>query len=87
MENDPCICCPYFVDGYCHNCTHEYCEKEMLEKEIIMTEEEDKIAFNQWVKDWGHHFPGMPKDALYYIYRSMDEENKLEFLEEARRNK
>ena len=50
-----------------------------------MTEEEDKIAFNQWYKDWGHKFPGMKKDTLYYVYRSMDEANKLEFLEEARR--
>jgi len=48
-----------------------------------MTEEEDKIAFEQWIKDHGHHFPGMKKDTLYYIYRSMDEENKREFLEEA----
>ena len=52
-----------------------------------MTEEEDKIAFNQWFKDWGHEFPGMPKDTLYYVYRSMDEENKREFLEEALRSK
>lgn len=22
-----CECCPYFIDGYCHNCTHEDCEK------------------------------------------------------------
>lgn len=50
-----------------------------------MTEEEDKIAFNQWLKDHGHNFPGMSKDTLYYVYRSMDLENKLEFLEEAKR--
>ena len=41
-----------------------------------MTEEEDKIAFEQWLKDHGHHFPGMKKDTLYYVYRSMDEEIK-----------
>ena len=52
-----------------------------------MNEEEDKIAFNQWLKDHGHHFPGMKKDTLYYVYRSMDEENKREFLEEALRSK
>lgn len=52
-----------------------------------MTEEEDKIAFNQWYKDWGHEFPGMKKDTLYYVYRSMDEKNKREFLEEALRSK
>lgn len=49
-----------------------------------MTDKEDKIAFNQWIKDWGSHFPNMPKDTLYYVYRSMDEENKREFLEEAK---
>jgi len=48
-----------------------------------MTKAEDNIAFNQWIKDHGHHFPGMKKDTLYYVYRSMDEENKREFLEEA----
>lgn len=48
-----------------------------------MTEEEDKIAFEQWLKDHGHNFPGMKKDTLYYVYRSMDEKNKREFLEEA----
>lgn len=50
-----------------------------------MTDEEEKIAFEQWVKDWGDHFPNMPKDTLWYVYRSMDEENRIEFLEEARR--
>ena len=48
-----------------------------------MTKEEDKIAFEQWLKDHGHNFPMMPKYALYQVYRSMDEENKREFLEEA----
>lgn len=48
-----------------------------------MTKEEDNIAFNQWLKDHGHNFPGMPKNALYQVYRSMDEANKREFLEEA----
>ena len=38
-------------------------------------------------KRLGHQFLGMKKDTSYYIYRSMDEENKLEFLEEARRKK
>ena len=33
-KDDHCTCCPYFLDGYCHNCTHEDCEKETLEKEI-----------------------------------------------------
>jgi hypothetical protein len=29
MKDDfVCECCPYFIDGYCHNCTHEDCEKE-----------------------------------------------------------
>jgi hypothetical protein len=52
-----------------------------------MTEEEDKIAFEQWVKDHGHHFPGMKKDTLYRIYCSIDEEYKREFLEKALRSK
>ena len=52
-----------------------------------MTDEEEKIAFEQWLKDWGHNFPGIPKSSLYYVYRSMDEENRREFLEEVRRNK
>lgn len=52
-----------------------------------MTEKEDKIAFEQWLKDHGHNFPGMPKYALYQVYRSMDEENKREFLEEAMMSK
>ena len=50
-----------------------------------MTEEEEQIAFNQWVKDWEDNFKGMPKSALWQIYRSMDFENRKEFLEEARR--
>lgn len=52
-----------------------------------MTEEEEQIAFNQWIKDWGDNFKGMPRSALWYVYRSMDLENRKEFLEEARRNK
>ncbi len=28
-----CECCPYFIDGYCHNCTHEDCERDVLESE------------------------------------------------------
>ena len=31
-KDNTCTCCPYFFDGYCHNCTHEDCEREMLEK-------------------------------------------------------
>ena len=31
-KDDHCTCCPYFLDGYCHNCTHEDCEKEILKK-------------------------------------------------------
>lgn len=50
-----------------------------------MTDKEEKIAFEQWVKDWGDNFPNMPKDALWYVYRSMDEKNRIEFLEEAKR--
>lgn len=49
-----------------------------------MTEEEEQIAFNQWVKDWGGNFPNMSRKALYQVYRSMDEENRLEFLQEAK---
>lgn len=48
-----------------------------------MTDKEEQIAFKKWIKDWGEHFKGMSKDALWYIYRSMDEENRLEFLKEA----
>ena len=29
-----CDCCPYFIDGYCHNCTHEDCKRDVLEKEL-----------------------------------------------------
>ena len=51
-----------------------------------MTDEEEKIAFEQWLKDWGDNFPNMPKkNTLWYVYRSMDEDNRIEFLEEARR--
>lgn len=49
-----------------------------------MTDEEENIAFNQWVKDWGSNFPNMPRKALYQVYRSMDKENRLEFLAEAK---
>lgn len=51
-----------------------------------MTDEEEQIAFNQWLKDWDEHFRGMPKSSLLYVYRSMDEANRQEFLEEARRH-
>lgn len=27
-NSNVCICCPYHYDGYCHNCTHEGCERE-----------------------------------------------------------
>lgn len=50
-----------------------------------MADEEEQIAFNQWLIDWGDNFKGMPKDTLWYVYRSMDLENRKEFLEEARR--
>lgn len=50
-----------------------------------MTDEEEQIAFKQWIKDWGNNFKGMPKKALWQIYISMDLENRKEFLEEARR--
>ena len=49
-----------------------------------MTDKEEQIAFEQWIKDWGDHFKGIGKDTLWYIYRSMDEENRKEFLEEAK---
>ena len=29
-----CDCCFYFIDGYCHNCTHEDCKRDVLEKEL-----------------------------------------------------
>lgn len=51
-----------------------------------MTKEEEQIAFNQWLKDWGDNFNGMPKKALWQIYRSMDLSNRLEFLQEAKGN-
>ena len=51
-----------------------------------MTDEEEQIAFEQWIKDWGDHFKGMDKNTLWYVYRSMDLENRKEFLEEARKN-
>lgn len=49
-----------------------------------MTDEEEQIAFKQWVEDWGDQFDGMNKYLLWYVYRSMDLENRKEFLEEAR---
>jgi hypothetical protein len=49
-----------------------------------MTEEEEQIAFKQWGKDWGDNFKGMPKNALWQIYRNMDLENRKEFLEESK---
>lgn len=52
-----------------------------------MTDKEEKIAFEQWLKDWRDYFPLMAKSALYRVYRSMDESNRREFLEEAKRNK
>jgi hypothetical protein len=51
-----------------------------------MTDKEEQIAFEQWIKDWGDRFSNMPKDTLWYIYRSMDEDNRIEFLEEAKKN-
>ena len=52
-----------------------------------MTEEEEQIAFKQWCKDWGDNFKGMPKSVLWQIYRSMDLENRKEFLEESKEKK
>ena len=49
-----------------------------------MTKEEEQIAFKQWCKDWGDNFKGMPKNVLWQIYRSMDLENRKEFLEESK---
>lgn len=49
-----------------------------------MTDEEEQIAFKQWVEDWGDQFPATSKKVLWSIYRSMDLENRKEFLEEAR---
>lgn len=49
-----------------------------------MTDEEEQIAFKQWIKDWGNNFKGMTKKTLWKIYVSMDLENRKEFLEEAR---
>lgn len=51
-----------------------------------MTDKEEQIAFKQWVKDWGYMFGTMSKESLWLVYRSMDEENRKEFLDEARRN-
>ena len=50
-----------------------------------MTDKEELIAFKQWIKDWGNRFSNMPKDTLWYVYRSMDEDNRIEFLEEAKK--
>lgn len=50
-----------------------------------MTDEEEGIAFEQWKKDWGHNFKGMSSYALFQVYRSMDLDNRMEFLEEAKR--
>lgn len=50
-----------------------------------MTKEEEQFAFKQWLKDWGNQFPGMSKDALFQVYRSMDLDCRKEFLEEYRR--
>lgn len=51
-----------------------------------MTDSEECIAFVQYKKDWGNQFPGLSDTGLFRIYRSMDLENRLEFLEEAKRN-
>lgn len=50
-----------------------------------MTDEEEGIAFEQWKKDWGKNFCGMNDYALFHIYRTMDLDCRLEFLEEAKR--
>lgn len=51
-----------------------------------MTEEEEQIAFNQWLEDWGNQFKGLvSKTALWQIYISMDLSNRLEFLQKARK--
>ena len=79
----------YAGDGD-YGCRFGICKKtySLLKGDTKMTDEEDKIAFEQWLKDWGYKsFPTMPKSTLYYVYRSMDEENKREFLEEARSRK
>lgn len=53
-----------------------------------MTDEEEKIAFEQWLKDyWGDNLSPMLRSGLYFVYRSMNESNRREFLEEAKRNK
>lgn len=49
-----------------------------------MTDKEEQIAFKQWIKDCGNNFKGMSRNVLWQIYRSMDLENRKEFLEEAR---
>ena len=49
-----------------------------------MTEEEEKTAFEQWVNDWGDNFPNMPKDTLWFVFRSMDEQNRKEFFKKAK---
>ena len=51
-----------------------------------MTNTEECIAFVQFKKDWGNQFPGLSNKGLFGIYRSMDLENRLEFLEEAKRS-
>ena len=40
-KDDVCTCCPYFLDGYCHNCTHEDCEKEMMENMMKVSKNEN----------------------------------------------
>ena len=51
-----------------------------------MTDEEEQIAFKQWLKDWRYMFPEtMTKQALWQVYRTMDLENRIEFLEEAKK--
>lgn len=50
-----------------------------------MTDKEEQIAFEQWIEDHGQYIKGISKDALWQVYRSMDEENRLEFLEKAKK--
>lgn len=67
-----CECCPYFIDGYCHNCTHEDCVKDMrMTKSDPMLELEEKVnkaakecSDRLWNKKWN---PGQDMLSTAFI--------------------
>lgn len=60
--NDDFVCerCPYFIDGYCHNCTHENCERNigmtnpdsMLELEERVNKAAKECSDRLWNNKW-----------------------------------